>query len=492
MVTLLSLAAAIIAIMRYLLVTLALGCAVLTSALGQSLPDLGDISGSILSPQMESRIGEEAYREIRFRDPKFLDDPEITTYVSGVGRRLLASSESRQPFEFFMIQDSTINAFAMPGGFVGVHTGLLLAAQSESEVASVLAHEISHVTQHHIARMVSKESQLSTLGLAAMVIALIAARSNPDIAQAAIVSATAGSIQAQLDYSRDFEREADRVGFQLLHDAGFDVHAMPAFFERLQKSGRLYDNSAPAYLRTHPLTTERMADMQNRAAPVPYKQTPDSLEFQLVRAKLRAEQGAPRDAVFEAEAQLKEHRYASEAGARYALVAALVRARNYARAERELAVLRALYPQQPIIELLAARLKTARGDVAGARDILRAAIESHADYRPLGYALVEALQALGQHTEALARLEELVRNYPRDVTLYSMRAQSFAATGQRLLQHQTLAEQYYLMGTIPAAIEQLQLAEKSGQGDFYQLSALEARMRQLRAELAERTKKREN
>ena len=477
--------------MRILPLAAVLCAAIVTSALGQTLPELGDASASALSPQMERRIGEEAYREIRFRDPKYLDDPELTAYVSGLGARLLAASDAHQAFEFFLIQDPSINAFAMPGGFVAVHTGLLLAAQSESEVASVLAHEISHVTQHHIARMMSKESQFSALGMAAMALALIAARSRPDMAQAAIASATAGSIQAELNYSREFEREADRIGFQLLRDAGFDVHAMPTFFGRLQKSGRLYDNSAPAYLRSHPLTSERMADMENRAAAVPYQQIPDSLDFQLVRAKLRAEQGSPRDAVIEAEAQLKDGRYASESGARYALVAALLRTRDYARAERELATLRAQYPQQPMIELLAARLKTARGDAVAARDIIRTALASHPDYRPLSYALVESLQGLGEHAEALARLQDQVREHPRDVRLYRMRAQSFAAVGQRLQQHQALAEQYYLMGTLPAAIEQLQLAEKSGQGDFYQLSALEARMRQLRAELDE-SKKKEN
>ncbi len=477
--------------MRFLLLAAALCAVPATNALGQGLPELGDVSSAALSPQMERRIGEEAYREIRFRDHRYLNDPEITAYVSGLGARLLAASDARQSFEFFLIQDPSINAFAMPGGFVAVHTGLLLTAQNESEVASVLAHEISHVTQHHIARMMSKESQFSALGMAAMALALIAARSRPDMAQAAIASATAGSIQAELNYSREFEREADRVGFQLLRDAGFDVHAMPTFFGRLQKSGRLYDNSAPAYLRSHPLTTERMADMENRAAAVPYQQIPDSLEFQLVRGKLRAEQGSPRDAVIEAEAQLKDGRYASEASTRYTLAAALIRTRDYARAERELASLRTEYAQQPMIELLAARLKSARGERTAAREILRAALASHPNYRPLTYALIENLQALGQHTEALARLQDLVREHPRDVQLYRMRAESFAATGQVLQQHQSLAEQYYLMGTLPAAIEQLQLAQKSGQGDFYQMSALEARMRQLRTELEE-SKKKEN
>lgn len=477
--------------MRLILLCFALVACIVTAARGQNLPELGDISASTLSPQMERRIGLEAYRQIRAQEPAFLDDPEVTAYVSALGARLLASSETRQSFEFFMIKDSSINAFAMPGGFVGVHTGLLLAAQSESEVASVLAHEVSHVTQRHIARMVNKESQLSSLGLAAMVVALIAARSRPDMAQAAMVSATAGSIQAQLDFSREFEREADRLGFQLLRDAGYDVHAMPAFFGRLQKAGRFQETGAPAYLRTHPLSIERMADMQNRAQGLPYKQLPDSLEFHLVRAKLRAEQGTPRDAVFEAEAQLKEHRFASEAGVRYAMVSALMRARDWTRAERELGALQKLGAVDPMIDLLGARLKTARGDLVGARDVLAFAKARYPDYRPIGYALVESLQALGRHAEALVQTDALLAAYPGDATLYRMRAQSYAATGQRLLQHQASAEQYYLMGALPAAIEQMQLAQKSGEGDFYQLSVLEARLRQMRSELDESARRRD-
>jgi predicted Zn-dependent protease len=456
---------------------------------GQNLPELGDISSGVLSPQMERRIGEEAFREIRQREPKYLDDPEIADYISQIGSRLvLASTESRLGFEFFIVQDGTINAFAMPGGFVGVHTGLILAAQSESEIASVLAHEISHVTQHHIARMVTRDSQLSVLNVAAILLAILAARSNSQMGQAAVASATAGSIQAQLDFSREFEREADRLGFQLLRDAGFDVHAMPVFFERLQKSGRLYDNNAPAYLRSHPLTTERISDMQNRAYSVPYRQIPDTLDFHLVRAKLRAGQGSAREAVQVADAQLRERRYASLPGARYALVTALMRDRAYPRAERELLELRSGSLPHPMIELLAARLRSARGDFAGARDILKTARSRFPNSRSVGYALAGAYQAVKQHNLALSELGELLRNYPRDEKLYAMRAQSLAATGQRLQLHQALAEQYYLAGALPAAIEQLQLAQKTGEGDFYQLSVLEARLRQLRAELGAQPK----
>ena len=256
----------------------------------QTLPELGDASGALLSPQMERRIGEQAMREIR-RQPDFIDDPDLTEYINAVGHRIVAAADTRQDFEFFLVNDKTVNAFSMPGGFVGVNTGLLLAAQTESELAGVLGHEVAHVTQHHIARMIGKQDQMSIPLLAALVLGLLAARSNPDVTQAVIAGAGATSIQSQLNYSRDFEREADRIGFQYLQQAGFDVGGMATFFERLQKATRLYENNAPAYLRTHPLTTERIADMQNRAQTAAYKQAPDSIEFQLVRAKLRAEQG---------------------------------------------------------------------------------------------------------------------------------------------------------------------------------------------------------
>lgn len=472
--------------MRKRLLCLLLAVALVPRAAGQALPELGDSSTGALPPQLERRIGEQAFRDIRAKEPKYLDDPELVQYVSELGRRLAAASgDFRQPYEFFVLRDSSVNAFAMPGGFVGVHTGLILAAQSESEIASVLAHEVTHVTQHHIARMASQQSQLSAVSMAAFVLALLAARSSPDMAQAAMSSAAAGSIQAQLHYSRDFEREADRLGFQLMRDAGFDVHAMPTFFERLQKSVRLQDNNAPAYLRTHPVTAERMADMQNRAHSVPYRQTPDSLAFHLVQAKLRAEQESPQYAVRLAEERLRERRYASEVGARYGLAAALARAGNGARAVKELAALRAMAVDHPMIDLLASRLRVASRDPRGARDMLRVSLARNLDYRPLRYAYVESLQGLGEHKEALAELTEALRLHPRDARMHGMQARSYAATGRVLLQHCALAEQYYNMGAVAAAIEQLQIAQRSKDGDFYQMSAVEARLRELRAEMGE-------
>lgn len=477
----------IILFMRILCVCLGI-LLTMQQATAQSLPELGDASATVLSPQMERRIGEQAMREIR-QQPNFVDDPELTEYINVVGHRIVAAADTRQDFEFFLVRDKTINAFSMPGGFVGVNTGLLLAAQTESELAGVLAHEIAHVTQHHIARMFGKQDQMSIPMLAALVLGLLAARSNPDVTQAVIAGTGAASIQSQLDYSRDFEREADRIGFQYLQQAGFDPSGMATFFERLQKDTRLYENNAPAYLRTHPLTTERIADMQNRAQLAVYKQAPDSIEFHLARAKLRAEEGSPPAAVAYFDELVRQRRYASEAGARYGLAAALARARNYARAGSEVETLRKLTGNHPMVELLAARIRMAVGDGAGARDILRAALVRSPDYRPLHYAYVDTLQRLGEHQAALAWLSDLVKNYPHDARLYSLEAKSFAASGKRLLHHQALAETYFLQGTLPAAIEQLQLAQKSGDGDFYQLSAVEARLRDLRALQAREAKR---
>jgi predicted Zn-dependent protease len=459
-------------------------------ALAQTLPELGDTSGALLSPTLERRIGEQAMQEIR-HDPAYLDDPELTEYVNEVGRRIVAaSSDAQQDFEFFLVRDNTINAFAMPGGFVGVHTGLLLAAQTESEFAGVLAHETAHVTQHHLARMLAKQDQMSIPTLAAFVLGLLAARSRPDVTQAVIAGTAAANAQSQLNYTRDFEREADRVGFQYLQQAGFDVSAMGTFFERMQKATRLYENNAPVYLRTHPLTTERIADMENRAQNAVYKQSPDSPEFYLSRAKLVAAQGQPRDAVVHFNEVVREHRYADEGAAHYGLASALARAKDYPRALSEADAARKLVGPDPMIELLTARIRVGQGNPAAAKDILRSALSRHPNYRPLHYAYVETLQGMGQHQAAIAWLADLVKSYPRDARLYVLQAKSYAASGKLLLHHQALAENYYLQGTLPAAIEQLQLAQKSGDGDFYQLSAVEARLRDLRIQQAEERKNR--
>lgn len=473
-----------------LLLLLLLPCALwLPRGVGQELPDLGDVSQATFSLLEERRLGENIMHEIR-RDLTYNDDPELADYINTLGYRLVAaSSDARQDFEFFIMRDATLNAFAMPGGFIGVHTGLILAAQSESELAGVLAHEVSHVTQRHIARQISRQGQVSALSLAGLALALLASRASSDLAQAAAFGSQAGVIATQLNYTREFEREADRIGFQTLQRANFNVQGMAAFFERLQKRSRLVENNAPAYLRTHPLTGERISDMQNRSKDEAYRQVPDSLEFQLVRAKLRAEQGMAPDAVTYFEQALREKRFSSEYAAHYGYAVALARARNFRGAEREIAVLRNQGKLPPMVHALIARVKGDGGNPGAARETLRNALLQYPDNRSLNYAYIEAQQGGGLHADAVAGITERLRSYPRDAKLFAMQAASYAALGKRLLQHQAQAQLYVLQGSLPAAIEQLQLAQKSGDGDFYQMSSVDARLRELRTQMQEDARK---
>lgn len=450
------------------------------AALGQGLPDLGDVSQNELSPIQERRLGASIMREIR-ADRSYSDDPEITDYLNTLGYRLVsASPDSRQQFDFFLILDPQVNAFALPGGYVGVNSGLILTAQSESELAGVLAHEIAHVTQRHIARMLAQQKQAQLTSLAALAIAILAARSNSQISEAAIAASQASYIQSALNFTRDNEREADRVGFQILDQAGFDPQAMAVFFERMQRAARFYETSAPAYLRTHPLNFERIADMQNRAQNLPYRQVPDSLEFQLMRAKLKATQDSPQESVAFFEDSLRERKYLSEAASRYGLVAALIRAKAYPRAGKELQALRKAVPANAAVDVLAAQHYLASGDDAAALRTYRDALRSHPGYRALVYDYANALLRTRQPEEALKLVESRLQYSVSDYRLYELQAKIYSVLDKRLPQHRALAEAYYRLGNLQGAIEQLVLAQKSGDGDFYQQSSVEARLRELR------------
>jgi predicted Zn-dependent protease len=472
--------------MRLLPALLIAAAAACPPARAQSLPDLGGAGDAALSPQVERRLGESIVRDIRFRDPSYVDDPEVSAYLAGLGERLgQATTGTRHDFDFFVLRDPSINAFALPGGFVGVHTGLIHAADTESELASVLAHEIAHVTQRHIARMFGQQQQMQMPMMVALAAAILLGQSRPDLMSGAAAAIKAGVAQQQLSYSRDFEREADRVGLQALEGSGFDARAMSAFFAKLQRTTRASDDgSVPGYLRSHPVTTERIADAQNKSAAMPYKQHLDSEEFHFVRAKLRADAGDAADAVALFRNALREQRYAREAAARYGLVSALVRARKPREAGAELERLRASGARGPMIETLAARVKRSSGDVPGAAALLHEARGKYPHSRPLLYAHVEALQDTGRNGDALAALTEAQRLHPRDARLYGLQSKAYAALGKRLQQHQAQAEFYALQGSLPAAIEQLQLARSSGEGDFYQLSVVDARLKELRAQAA--------
>ena len=437
----------------------------------------------MLSQQTERKIGEAIYRDIQ-RDPEFLDDTEVNEYLNLLGAKLVAAGPgSPWVYMFFAMRDAGINAFALPGGYVGVNTGLIRLTENESELASVLAHEVSHVTQRHIARMIGGQQQAQIPAMIGLAAAILLANSRPDLASAAAAVSQAGVMQDQLNYTRDFEREADRVGFQRLSAAGFDVSAMGVFFEKLQRTTRVADDgSVPGYLRSHPVTTERIAEAQSRAAGIPYRQSLDSTDYLLVRAKLRVEASDARDAVAFFSDALRDQRYASEAATRYGLALALLKGARKDQAAQEMLKLRATGVSGPMIESLAARIQDARGDREAAIATLRSAISRYPARRAVLYDFLRLLLDDRQYDAAGAVLAERLRGAPRDAKLQAFQARVYQAQGRNLLHHQAQAEAYYLEGALPAAIEQLEIALKAGDGDFYQLSAAEARLKLMRAE----------
>jgi predicted Zn-dependent protease len=450
-------------------------------ALAEGLPELGDSAQSSFSAQDERRLGEEIMREAR-ADRSYYDDPEATDYLNALGSRLVSKgADARQDFEFFLMQERSINAFALPGGYIGVHTGLLLAAQSESEVASVVAHEIAHVTQRHIARIIAQQKQSTVFSLAAMAVAILAARSNPDVAQAALGVGAAGGIQNLLNFTRDHEREADRVGLQILDSAGFDTRAAAVFFGRMQRATRMYEVSgAPSYLRTHPLSYERIADIQNRLERLPYRQVQDSMDFQFVRAKVRAELDAPGEARTFFEQSLAERRFLSEASSRYGLAATLVRLKDYPRARKEHEALRRVAGAHPMVETLGCRIRGAAGESEAALSCYRDALRAFPQHRALTYEYTDLLLRAGSAAPALEVIGKRMQSFPDDPKLYLLQGRAYALQGKRLAQHRSTGEAYARMGHVRAAIEQMQIALRSGDGDFYQLSATEARLKDLR------------
>lgn len=447
-----------------------------------NLPELGEPASADLSPAMEARIADEITRQIR-RSADLIDDAELSGYLERLGQRLVAASPApQQQFRFFLIKDDTINAAAFVGGVVIVHSGLILAAQSESELASVLAHEIAHVTQRHIARMIANQSQMSVPLLAALAVAILAARSSPDLASAAIATSQAAAVQTQLNFSRDAEREADRIGLQILDQAGFDPRGMPVFFERLQRANQLQDSGPPVYLRSHPLTFERIADVDNRVQQMPYRQVRDSADFQLVREKLRVLKGGPRDLLVDFDRRLAEGKFVDEQAVRYGRALTLLRLNRLAETEAEVATLRSRFPVHPMVETLAGRLLWAQGRKDEALAHLRSASERFPSHRALVYDYAQALYDSGQVQASLDLARQQALAFPGDSRLQRLQAQAYAAQGKPLLTHQAQGEAYFLDGDLRGAVQQFELAAQS-EGSFYEKSIVEARLRALRREL---------
>ncbi|MFI4952760.1 MAG: M48 family metalloprotease [Burkholderiales bacterium] len=459
----------------------------------QNLPDLGDPSQVALSGPQERKLGESVMRDIRLSGG-YLDDPEVNGYLNDLGNRLVTAIPGAPfDFEFFAVNDPSINAFALPGGFVGVNTGLILMTQTESELASVLAHEISHVTQHHIARGIANQKDAMLASLAALAAAILASRSggsnSGQLAEGAIASAQGIAMQMQINFTRQNEQEADRIGFQRLDAAGFDVTAMATMMERLQRASRFVEGNTPSYLRDHPVTYERIADAQARAQGKPFRQVRDSLDFSMVRALIRSYQGSAREAILFFEDAIAEKRYNDSIAARYGLVASLLRAENFKRALAEVTTLQKVAPPHPMIEAIYGQVLMQSGQLDAAIARYEAALSRYPGKMQLVYDYPEALLKNKQPAKAAAFVSDQLQHYPNDGPLHLIAARTYAALGKPLLEHQHQGEYYAWQGNLPGAIVQLELAAKSRDATFYEASAVESRLRALREELDEQKKR---
>ncbi len=468
--------------MRRITLCALLAC-LLPFAAADALPELGDPSATTLNAQQEHELGESVVRELR-ASGDMLDDPDVSDYLHHLGYRLASSGpEPGRYYEFFALKDRSINAFALPGGFIGMHTGLILAAQSESELASVIGHEISHVTQKHVARRFETADRMNLPMLAATILAILAARSGSQAGMAAAMGTQAAGSQLALNYSREHEREADRIGIQTLYQAGFDPRAMPSFFEKLQKSTQLVDNGAFAYLRTHPLNQERIADTQGRAEALPYRQVPDSREFQLLRERLRTLHEGPTKAIDYYSGMLRQGKFSSEPAYRYGYTLALLQARQLERAGSELASLRTQL-KHPYVEALAAQLHLAHNQPEQAVAVYTAALSQYPAAPGLVFGQIDALLQASQPRRALSAIAEHKSYFGPSLRMYRLEAQAHSALNNPAREHQALAEYYMLSGNPREALAQIQIAQKSAGSDFYLQAALEARQRELRAILA--------
>lgn len=358
------------------------------------MPTLGDASD--LSSSDERRLGDRIAREI-YRDPDYLDDPVLAEYVQGIWEPLLAAARKRgdlspelsQRFawEIMLGRDRTVNAFALPGGYLGVHLGLIAVVSNRDELASVLGHELSHVTQRHISRLMAKQGQQAPWMIGAMILGALAASKSVDAGNALIVGGQAVAAQNQLNFSRDMEREADRVGFGVMTEAGFEAQGFVSMFDKLQQASRLNDNGAYPYLRSHPLTTERIADMQSRqglAAPGSAK-AELTLEHALVAARARVLSNADVDALRARQADADSANLSTQAAPRqagvwYGAALAASQLRDFAKARIDLQRLHGLVTGDAsaarLARLLQAEIALRAGDAGGAATVLNTSPEA--------------------------------------------------------------------------------------------------------------------
>jgi beta-barrel assembly-enhancing protease len=448
------------------------------------LPDIGSSADTAMTSAQERRLGRAFMQSVRKSLP-VNDDPLLNDYIVGLGNDLVASSGTGAGnYTFFLIDQPVINAFAGPGGYVGVYAGLVLATQSEGELAAVVAHEIAHVTQRHLMRAIENQSQYTLPTLALLVAAaILGAQVSGDLAAAAITGIQAASIQQQINFTRDNEKEADRVGIVTLSKSGHDPFAMAGFFERLSKESRTQENNAPEFLRTHPVNSNRIADAVGRAEAYGHRQKPDPLRFHLTRADLRQRAFRRADQAVESfRKTLKEGRYANETAEHYGLALALERAGSLEEAAAETRALRAKLPQQAEMVILDARLQRRQGNAEAAIANLREALGLSPTSVPLNMAYADTLMAAGRSADALRALRLVATQRPNDPELYKLMSDAAGKSGEKGETHLYRANYLYLNGDLEPAIKQLENGLRTPGLSYQAASRLQVRLEELKDE----------
>ena len=425
---------------------------------GNELPDFGSAANAALSKSRERQIGRSAMLQLRMAGV-VLDDPMLTEYVSLLGSRIAShANDGEHRFEFFMVNDDAINAFAMPGGYIGINAGLILASENESELAGVFAHEVSHVTQRHIARSLYDNQRNSILSIATMIAALVLGAATDvggDAAQGLILAGQSAMAQRQLNFTRANEQEADRIGIEVLSAAGFDPNGMSSFFEKLSRRYGTTGQVVPEYLRSHPFSTSRVAEARSRARTLPRMENVDSFAYGLAKARLMAltpPTGEAAMAAFESTAD------SQRPADRYGRALALQRIGLNDNAERMFRELVAQYPSITAFRVGQAESLFADGLTEQSMTVYREALALSPRNIPLTISYSERLIASGQAAEAHRVLLDLLNNVPPTPPQIQLIARAANAEGDIANAHNYMSEYYISIGNLQLALGQLQMA----------------------------------
>jgi len=454
-----------------------------------NLPHMGDPADKILSPAREREIGEAFMRQIGFQMP-ILEDPLLRDYLFGLGARLVSASEyTGNPFTFFIVNNGTINAFAAPGGFIGVNSGLMLASTNESQLAGVLAHEVAHVTQRHIARAYAAAQTSSLPTAAAILAAILLGGTSPQASQAAIAAGIATTQQLQLNYTRANEYEADRLGIRYLARAEFNPNGMVDFFSLLERRNNAQGLAPPEYLSTHPLSSNRVAEARNRAQSLrSSEQRDDSMSFQLARARLRV-LTAPETARLRVmvNRELQNAKGIERQTLAYSSALIDYRSGNHSRGATLLEELTEVAPDNIYYNLLHAQNTTALGQAAEGEAKFRKLLELYPNNVPVLLAYAESSEAQGNMNRAAETLRDALQlpGYHLPTT-YRALARVEDKRRRPVESLESLAEYHVLTGQTRLAINQLEQALKRADEDSDQALRIDARLQQLRDQFADR------